>query len=45
MLATALGVKSMIAVVSKMGTVDWDERRYRHIKEQVSPFLANSCGF
>lgn len=45
MLAKALGVVELIAVVSKMGTVNWDEKRFMHIKEQVTPFLENSCGF
>lgn len=45
MLAKALGVIELIAVVTKMGTIDWNEKRFNHIKEQVSPFLENSCGF
>lgn len=45
MLATALGVKSLIAVVTKMGTTGWSEERYKYIQDQVSPFLQNSCGF
>ena len=45
MLAKALGVIELIVVVTKMGTVNWDEKRFTHIKEQVSPFLENSCGF
>lgn len=39
MLAKALGVQSMIAVVTKMGTVDWAQARFNHIKQEVSPFL------
>jgi peptide chain release factor subunit 3 len=45
MLAKALGVIELIAVVTKMGTINWDEKRFNHIKEQVSPFLENNCGF
>lgn len=45
MLAKALGVQSMIAVVTKMGTSNWSEARYNLIKQQVAPFLENSCGF
>lgn len=45
MLAKALGVIQLIAVVTKMGTVNWDEKRFNYIKEQVSPFLENNCGF
>jgi translation elongation factor EF-1alpha len=45
MLAKALGVVELIAVVTKMGTVDWSEKRYQLIKEQVTPFLDNNCGF
>jgi peptide chain release factor subunit 3 len=35
MLAKALGVQSMIAVVTKMGTVNWSETRFNLIKKQV----------
>lgn len=45
MLAKALGVNELIAVVTKLGTVDWSEKRFLHIKEQVQPFLDSSCGF
>lgn len=45
MLAKALGVQSLIVGVTKMSTVDWSEARYNLIKQQVSPFLQNSCGF
>lgn len=45
MLAKALGVCELIAVVTKMGTVGWKEDRFKHIQNQVSPFLENSCGF
>ena len=39
MLAKALGVVELLAVVTKMGTVDWSEKRFKGIKEQVGPFL------
>jgi len=39
MLAKALGVTELIAVVTKMGTVNWDEKRFNYIKEAVGPFL------
>lgn len=45
MLAKALGVVELIVVVSKMGTNNWSEKRFNQIKEQVAPFLENSCGF
>lgn len=45
MLARALGVQGFIVVVSKMGTVQWQEKRYNQIREAVAPFLANSCGY
>ena len=45
MLAKALGVIELIAVVTKMGTVGWNEKRFTTIKDQVNPFLENSCGF
>lgn len=45
MLATALGVQKMVAVVTKMNTVEWSQERFNLIKTQVTPFLENSCGF
>lgn len=39
MLAKALGVQTMIAAVTKMGTHGWDEARYSNIKTLVSAFL------
>jgi small GTP-binding protein len=45
MLAKALGVVELIAVVTKMGTVDWNQKRFEHIQEQVQPFLDINCGF
>jgi peptide chain release factor subunit 3 len=32
MLAKALGVVELIVVVTKMGVVNWDQKRYDHIK-------------
>ncbi len=45
MLAKALGVSGLMVVVTKMGTVDWSQKRFDLIKQQVNPFLINSCGF
>lgn len=45
MLAKALGVIELIVVVSKLGTVNWEQSRFDHIKTQVEPFLENNCGF
>lgn len=45
MLAKALGVIELIVVVTKMGTTSWNEKRFNLIKEQVSPYLENNCGF
>lgn len=45
MLAKALGVIELIAVVTKLGTVNWEQKRFDYIKDQVKPFLENSCGF
>lgn len=45
MLAKALGVIELIVVVTKMGTVSWNQKRYDTIKEQVTPYLENNCGF
>lgn len=45
MLAKALGVIELIAVVTKMGTVNWSQQRFNHIRDQVNPYLENNCGF
>lgn len=45
MLAKALGVSGFIVAVTKMSTLDWSEERFKAIKDQVTPFLENSCGF
>jgi translation elongation factor EF-1alpha len=39
MLAKALGVSGFIVVVTKLGTNDWDEKRFNLIRDQVTPFL------
>lgn len=39
MLAKALGVIELIVVVTKMGTISWNEKRFNLIKESVSPYL------
>jgi peptide chain release factor subunit 3 len=47
MLARSLGVSEIIVVVNKMdeASVNWSEKRFTQIKEQVSVFLKNSCGY
>ena len=45
MLAKSLGVLKMIVVVNKMDEDSWSQARFNFIKDQLSPFLANSCGF
>lgn len=45
MLAKALGVIELIVAVTKMGTVNWNQKRYDTIKELVTPYLENNCGF
>ncbi len=45
MLAKALGVIELIVVVTKMGTTAWNEKRYNQIRDEVSPYLKNACGF
>jgi translation elongation factor EF-1alpha len=40
-----LGVSGFLVAVTKMGTHDWSEKRFSHIKAQVMPFLETSCGF
>ena len=45
MLAKSLGCKYIIILVNKLDSVDWDEKRYYSILEQVTPFLINNCGF
>lgn len=45
MLAKALGVSGFIVAITKMNTHNWSQERFNLIKEQVTPFLENSCGF
>jgi translation elongation factor EF-1alpha len=45
MLAKALGVSGFMVAVTKLSTNDWSQKRFNDIKEQVAPFLENSCGF
>lgn len=46
MLAKTTGVKHLIILVNKMDdpTVNWDERRYSQIQEELTPYLKR-CGF
>jgi len=39
LLVRSLGVKSLVVVVNKMDTVDWDPHRFDDIVEQLKPFL------
>lgn len=45
MLAKALGVSGFMVAITKMGTQDWSQQRFNAIKDQVTPFLENNCGF
>ena len=45
MLAKSLGVLKLVVVINKMDEDNWNKTRFDYIKEQLSPFLANSCGF
>ncbi len=45
MLAKSLGVLKLVVIVNKMDEENWSKTRYDTIKEQISPYLANSCGF
>lgn len=45
MLAKCLGVMKLIVIVNKMDEDNWSKARFDFIKEQISPFLATSCGF
>lgn len=45
MLAKALGVSGFLVTVTKMSLNNWNEKRFNLIKDQVTPFLQNSCGF
>ncbi len=45
MLSRSLGARRMIVLVNKMDTCNWSQDRFKYIKEQVQPFLINSCGF
>jgi len=45
MLARSLGVTEIVVVVNKMDDVQWSKKRFDQIKEQLSVFLKNSCGY
>jgi len=46
LLAYTLGVKQMIVCINKMDdkSVNWDEKRYNEIKDELTKFLA-TCGY
>lgn len=45
MLARSLGVTEIVVVINKMDDVQWSQKRFDQIKEQLSVFLKNSCGY
>jgi Translation elongation factor EF-1alpha (GTPase) len=45
MLAKALGVHQLVVVVNKMDEVHWSEKRFKEIKETLSPYLQTACGW
>jgi peptide chain release factor subunit 3 len=45
MLAKALGVQQLVVVINKMDEVDWAEKRFLQIQDQLIPFLKSSCGY
>lgn len=45
MLAKSLGVQQLVVVINKMDDVNWSEKRFNEIKEQLVPFFKNSCGY
>lgn len=44
MLVKTAGVKTLIILVNKMDTVEWDEGTYNDIKDKLTPYL-KKCGF
>lgn len=46
-LARSLGVQKLIVVINKMDedSVQWDEARFNEIRDGVSPFLLEQCGY
>jgi peptide chain release factor subunit 3 len=47
MLARSLGVSEIVVAINKMdeASVGWSEKRFTQIKDQVSAFLKNQCGY
>ena len=45
MLAKALGVQRLVIIVNKMDIVDWNKNRFDYIKDNLSIFLHNNCGY
>lgn len=45
LLAKALGVTTLICVVTKMGLSKWSKERYEFIKNSIVPYLKNTCKY
>lgn len=45
LLAKALGVTTLICVVTKMGLSKWSKERYDFIKNSIVPYLKNICKY
>lgn len=44
-LASNMGDSSLIVIINKMDCCDWDIKRFNYIKESLTPFLEDTCGY
>jgi len=46
-LVKSFGVDTLVVLINKMDepSVNWGQERYNHIRDQVSPFLDQDCGY
>ena len=45
LLVRSLGVSQLCVAVNKLDTVEWEERRFSHIKDKLRLFLTKQAGF
>jgi peptide chain release factor subunit 3 len=45
LLAKSLGVEQLVIVVSKMDTVNWDQKRFNSIKSETEHWIKLNCNF
>ena len=44
-LVKSLGVDKLVIVINKMDSVDWSQKRYDDIRDQLTPFIRDEAGF